>query len=634
MTGYIPSKKKKRGRYHKSFQRSVSTPWADSEFSDEEDEDTDNEDGLETEMTLALNKQTHGIPIEELVKRVDESNTDNDLLARLVKYLVSKRKDGDDGSILVFLPGAPEINQAMETIKRTTRGMPVFILPLHGGLQPKEQTAVFRPPPPGSTKVILSTNICETSITIPDCTIVIDGAREKQSSYDPSNRMPLLVEQFASKASLKQRRGRAGRVRKGVCYKLISRNTWAKLPDHGEPEIKRCALEQTLLSLIFLGVERGSGTFLSTLLDPPNSDSIEAAELSLRKIGAITAGSEGNYLSLTPLGAHLAAIPAPPTVGKLLVMGAILGCRSAALVMGAGLSVGRSPFLRIDNPKRKGRGGEDESFEESKAKNILNARAQLFKTVGNSDHALLAAIFKRWEDIGKGGKRKQFCDTLGLSFVAMRDTFQLANQLDSSLSTAGYFKTSDSDRNGDSWRVIRACAVSAMAPSQLVKVVRPATTYAETAEGAREMDGEARDLKFFVRADALQDDKAPGRSGEERVFIHPSSANFSCGSYSCPWLVYHTLVRTSKPFLRDVTECSAYSLLLFGGELDVKASAGTITVDGWATLAANGRIASLVGGLRKKVTELLDRKVSDPSFDITGTVEMRLIVHLIKTDGV
>jgi HrpA-like RNA helicase len=120
--------------------------------------------------------------------------------------------------------------------------------------------------------------------------------------------MPLLLEQFASKASLQQRRGRAGRVREGVCYKLISRNTYSKLKEHGDPEIRRCALDQTLLSLIFLGF---GSDFMDELMDPPSKQAVESALFSLRKLGAVAAGD-----SLTPLGMHLAGIPAPPSVGK------------------------------------------------------------------------------------------------------------------------------------------------------------------------------------------------------------------------------------------------------------------------------------------------------------------------------
>lgn len=590
-----------------------------------------------------------GVPISELVKRVDEASIQYEIIARLIKNLVEGKTYDDDGSILVFLPGAPEIGKATDTINRYCVGLPIVILPLHGGLQPKEQSRVFLSVSPGTTKVVLATNICQTSVTIPDCTVVIDTAKEKQSSYDPSNRMPLLVEKFASKADLMQRRGRAGRVREGVCYKLVSKATLSRLREHGEPEILRCALDQTLLSLLYMGVENGAGNFMATLLDPPAKASLDAAIFNLTKIGAVESGDIVGTLKLTSLGLHLAGIPAPPSVGKskcyrrsvvdvllflsytcfrneVLVMGTILGCRSAAIAMASGMSIDRSPFLRVDTFRGR-RDDASDAVDREKSQLVLKARSELFKKVGNSDHALLAAVFREWESRGPGaGSRKQFCDNLGLSFSGMRDMSQLAQQLDSSLASIGFPQTDDADRNASSWRIVRACAVAAMSPCQLVKVVRPEARYAETAEGALEKDGVARELKFFIRTEGAR---------EERVFIHPSSFNFSIGSYSCPWLVYHSLVRTSMPFLRDVTECTAYALLLFGGQIEVSVSLDNaeVIVDGWAKLSANPAICSLVGSLREKVDALLARKVDDPVFDVAGSTEMKLIVKLVRGDG-
>ena len=165
---------------------------------------------------------------------------------------------------------------------------------------------------------------------------------------------------------------------------------------------------------------------------------------------------------------------------------------------------------------------------------------------------------------------------------------------------------------------------------------RPGTKYAETMEGAIEKDGNSRELKFFSRGDENGSSNLNKRYhgiAEERVFVHPASANFSIGNYSCPWLVYHELVRTSKPFLRDATECTSYALLLFGGKLDVQASEELVIVDGYIRLSANARIGALIGGLRKKVDELLSEKIANPSSDIVASIEMKIIVSLIKTDG-
>lgn len=404
-------------------------------------------------------------------------------------------------------------------------------------------------------------------------------------------------------------------------------------------------MDQTLLQLLFLGVENGSGSFMQTLLDPPSPASLEAAKFSLQKLGAIERVHE-DELILSSLGFHLAGIPAPPAVGKselfipfgfplsmmlflilafrsVLVMGAILGCRDAALAMAAGMSVGRSPFIRYDKPR-----GQN-SIEEMKIENILKARAEVFDTVGNSDHALFALLFSKWHSAGSGN-HKQLCESLGLSFNGMREMSELYKQLDSSLTQAGFAENSESNRNAQSWRIIHACAISAMSPGQLVKVKRPAAKYLDTAEGSKVKDGEARELQFFIRT-KLHSRTEP--TEEERVFIHPSSKNFATGNFSCPFLVFHSMVRTSKPFLRDVTECSAYPLLLFGGDLEIIASKETVVIDGWVELSANARIGSLMGGLRRRVDVLLTEKVKNPSLEIEASNEMKLIVKLIKTDG-
>lgn len=301
--------------------------------------------------------------------------------------------------------------------------------------------------------------------------------------------------------------------------------------------------------------------------------------------------------------------------------------------MSAGMSVGRSPFLRVDAPRKNPNG--DESVQDMKQRLILAERAKLFDLAGNSDHAMLAAAFMNWESLKTGGgERKRYCESLGLSFNGMRDILQLVNQYGSSLSAAGFGESAESNRNIRSWRVLRTCAISAMAPGQLVRVQRPSTKYEETAEGSREKEGVAKELKFFIRLEEEESSAIESqRPKEERVFIHPSSALFSVGNYSCPWLVYHSMVKTSKAFLRDATECSAYALLLFGGEMTVEARNGLIMVDGWGKLSANARIGALIRGLRAKIDDLLAEKIKDPTTDISDTPEMKLIVKLLLTDG-
>jgi HrpA-like RNA helicase len=168
ITGYIPPKNRRgKGRNGSGSQNRPrkATPWADSEASDVEPEDeVEEQETAETTETKGGGDggSSHGIPIDELVDRMDETTVDYDLLARLVKHLLVNKNPADDGSVLVFLPGAPEINKAMGLIKRVTKDLPLRLLPLHGGLQPKDQNLVFRPVGGGLHKVILSTNVAET----------------------------------------------------------------------------------------------------------------------------------------------------------------------------------------------------------------------------------------------------------------------------------------------------------------------------------------------------------------------------------------------------------------------------------------------------------------------------------------
>jgi hypothetical protein len=325
-------------------------------------------------------------------------------------------------------------------------------------------------------------------------------------------------------------------------------------------------------------------------------------------------------------------------------MGCILGCRTAALGIAAGLSIGRSPFLRIDVPRSEGSADQSTGFD--KTEQILTARHDLAEKVGNSDHALSAALYNEWTSRrGQNKRRSELCESLGLSVPAMKELEQLGSLLDTALRNLGFQPSNESDRHANSNRIIHTCAISAMSPSQLVKVVRPKTTYDKTAQGAKEKDNHSRDLKLFIRLpcddkestehDSNTDKAAYTKKAyrEERVFIHPASSNFAIGSYSCPWLVYFQLLRTTKPYLRDVTECSPYALLLFGGALTVQASKDVIIIDDWATLSANARIGSLVGGLRRQVDLLLANKASDASIDISSTDTMKLIATLLQTDG-
>ena len=170
-----------------------------------------------------------------LIKRLDPMQIDYDLIGCLVKEIVKGRMHLEGGgSILVFLPGLMEIVSTERGIRKICSGVDreeFVIFQLHGGMKAQEQKKIFQSFA-SKVKIVLSTNVAQTSITIPDCVVVIDTCLEKQSSYDANNRMPLLLTRICSQDALKQRRGRAGRVREGVCYKLITKKTHEALSRH------------------------------------------------------------------------------------------------------------------------------------------------------------------------------------------------------------------------------------------------------------------------------------------------------------------------------------------------------------------------------------------------------------------
>jgi HrpA-like RNA helicase len=155
----------------------------------------------------------------------------------------------DAGAVLVFLPGVAEIRRLQREIERTGPTARLHVLTLHGQLSAAEQSRVFERAPAGKRKVILCTNVAETSVTIDDVTVVVDTFRVKEAQFDALNGVGRLVETWTSQASSKQRRGRAGRTRPGVCYRLVPRAMHDSLAAATTPEIVRSPLEDIVLQV-------------------------------------------------------------------------------------------------------------------------------------------------------------------------------------------------------------------------------------------------------------------------------------------------------------------------------------------------------------------------------------------------
>jgi HrpA-like RNA helicase len=225
-----------------------------------------------------------------------------------------KDEEGEGGgggggtAILVFLPGTREIDNVRELLVAAAARAkvggalaldPDWILPLHGALPPDDQRRVFQRPPPGRVKVVLSTNVAETSITIDDVVCVVDAGRVKEERYDAERLMSSLEDVSVSKAAAKQRRGRAGRVRPGIAFHLFTSD--APMAQYTEPEVRRVGLQQLVMRVKALSLPGTAEAVCSRLPEPPKQAAVHNAVEDLRCIGALAAAVGGTVpAAVTP----------------------------------------------------------------------------------------------------------------------------------------------------------------------------------------------------------------------------------------------------------------------------------------------------------------------------------------------
>ncbi len=230
----------------------------------------------------------------------------------------------DDGDVLAFLPGADEIRRTGAALEGVASRRNWAVLPLFGALSPAEQNVALRPDPHGRRKVVLATNIAETSLTIDGVRTVVDGGFARVASYDPERGLDRLDLRRVSRASADQRAGRAGRTGPGRCVRV-----WAerdRLDPFELPEIRRVDLAGTVLSLHAWGKPdvRGFGWY-----EPPAEAAVEAAERLLTMLGALDGGR------ITAVGKRLATLPAHPRLGRLLLAAAGRGLLREGAAMAA-----------------------------------------------------------------------------------------------------------------------------------------------------------------------------------------------------------------------------------------------------------------------------------------------------------
>ncbi|KAH8100720.1 P-loop containing nucleoside triphosphate hydrolase protein [Cristinia sonorae] len=281
---------------------------------------------------------------------VEFRDEDLELPYPLIAYTVTHiLKNSKEGHVLVFLPGWDEITNTEKWLKDPSNPFGLSSLGksdkfqihlLHSTIPVVEQQAIFDPPPAGVRRIILATNIAETSVTIPDVVYVVDSGKVKEQRYDPERRISSLVSAWVGTSNLNQRAGRAGRHRPGVYYGLLGERRLGQLHAYQTVEMKRVDLTNVVMhvkALNFPGVTVEE--VLAASIEPPAEERVLAAIQSLKMVGALD-----EQTNLTSLGRVLLQLPIEPQMGRLVLYGAFFRCLDEALTLAAILT-NRDPFM-------------------------------------------------------------------------------------------------------------------------------------------------------------------------------------------------------------------------------------------------------------------------------------------------
>ncbi|MCC6335399.1 MAG: ATP-dependent helicase HrpB [Myxococcales bacterium] len=394
----------------------------------------------------------------EYLEREDERPLEQQVLAAL-KRLVQAQLDGH---VLVFLPGAAEIRRAKEACEDFAQRQGLELHTLHGDLPPAEQDRALQPG--GRRKVILSTNVAETSVTIDGIAAVIDSGLARVAAHSPWSGLPTLKVAKVSKASATQRAGRAGRTRAGTCLRLYTRGDFEGRPAADAPEIRRLDFTESALALRAMSVT-DVATF--PFFEAPSSAALEAAEGLLRRLGAIS--KDG---ALTEIGRRLLRFPLHPRQARLIVEAERLGVGREGATLAALLG---ERDIRLEARARLGPGGRGPDVH-----------------AGPSD---LLELLERYQRGQKGGARGAGLDAGAMSAVE-RVERQLSRLLDGQATAP---------RGQQEHEVALSRAVLAGYPDRVARRRRPKApelVFAAGGSGTLDPSSVVHDAELMVAVDA------------------------------------------------------------------------------------------------------------------------------------
>lgn len=499
------------------------------------------------------------------------------LIENVLCYICNNEKPG---AILVFMTGWDDINALKDQLQvHPLLGDPsrVFLLSCHGSMASSEQRLIFNKPKDEVRKIVLSTNIAETSITIDDVVFVIDCGKAKETSYDALNNTPCLLPSWISKASAGQRRGRAGRVQPGECFRLYPKCVYDAFADNQLPELLRTPLQSICLQIKSL--QLGSiSDFLSRALQSPEPLSVQNAIEYLKIIGALDEDEK-----LTILGHHLSMLPVEPKLGKMLIMGSIFNCLDPILTVVAGLSV-RDPFLMpIDK------------------KDLAEQTKSQFAGQDYSDHFALIRAYEGWKKALREYSGYDYCWKNFLSAPTINAIDSLRRQFSILLKDTGLID--------DDLVIYNMCSND----KYLVRAVICAGLY----PGVCSVVNKETSVSLKTMEDG-------------RVLLYSNSVNGRESNIPYPWLVYNEKVKVNSVFLRDSTAISDSVLLLFGGKFSKGDVDGHLKMmGGYLEFFMKPSLAETYLNLKRELEQLIQNKLLNPKMNFQTYRELLYTVQLL-----
>ncbi|XP_075035779.1 3'-5' RNA helicase YTHDC2 isoform X2 [Mixophyes fleayi] len=383
----------------------------------------------------------------------DDEKVDLDLIMHILHNI---SQSNEPGAVLIFLPGYDEIVGLRDRIlyddqRFADNAHRYQVFMLHSNMQTADQKKVLKTPPAGIRKIILSTNIAETSITVNDVVFVIDSGKVKEKSFDALNHVTMLKMVWISKASAIQRKGRAGRCRPGVCFRLFSRLRFQNMLEFQTPELLRMPLHELCLHTKLLApINCPIADFLMKAPEPPPALIVRNAVQMLKTIDAMD-----TWEDLTELGYHLADLPVEPHLGKMVLCAVVLKCLDPILTIACTLAY-RDPFVLPTQASQK------------RAAMLCRKR---FTAGTFSDHMALLRAFQAWQKARSDGWERAFCEKNFLSQATMEIIIGMRTQLLGQLRASGFVRARgggdirDVNTNSENWAVVKAALVAGMYPN-------------------------------------------------------------------------------------------------------------------------------------------------------------------------